>query len=359
MKSIQFMVLRAFLPVFLAAILFFVLILQLADLFSNLWRYFNNNVSILQMGKIAYLYLPMCISYSIPIALLFSISFTLGGLYANNELIAILGAGISFYRVIAPFIVLSFLLSVFSFWFNDSIVIPTYREKNSIYKELLRINVSYNRSNATVISDNNRIIYQTEYYNDKKKTLTGVLLIFRNRDYSFLKRIDAAWAEWNGSNWVLHNSTVYTWNKDTKTIKTERMDLYSDKELIKAPESFRKITRKVDEMSYSDASEWVETLKKSGLPYREALTNFYKKISFSLTPLIVALIAGAIGSSFKKNILLMSLLISLSVSVVYYVMQMVALIIAKNGYIPPLAGAWGSFIVFFVVSIGLLKTAKT
>ncbi|RKX85469.1 MAG: YjgP/YjgQ family permease, partial [Spirochaetes bacterium] len=346
MKTIHSMILRSFIPIFLASILFFILILQLADLFSNLWRYFNNDISILQMGNIALLYIPQCIEYSIPIALLFSISFTLGILYANNELIAILGSGISFYRLIFPFIIISLLLSVFNFWFNNSIVIPTVKEKNNLYRELLKINVSYNRANATVISDDNRTIYQTEYYDDKKRTLTGVIIIVRANDYSFSKRLDASWAEWNGKNWVLHNCTIYTWDKIKDSVSIMRLLKYSDTGLKKEPDSFRKISRKVDEMNYRDGIKWVETLKKSGLPFREALTNLYKKIAFSLTPLIVALIAGAVGSSFKKNILLMSLLVSLSVSVVYYVLQMVAVIMAKNGYIPPLAGAWGAFIFF-------------
>ncbi|MCD6122584.1 MAG: LptF/LptG family permease [Spirochaetales bacterium] len=359
MKTIHSMLLRTFIPIFLASILFFILILQLADLFSNLWRYFNNDISILQMGNIALLYIPQCTAYSIPIALLFSISFTLGILYANNELIAILGSGISFYWLISPFIVISLLLSVFNFWFNDSIVIPTVKEKNNLYRELLKINISYNRANATVISDDNRTIYQTEYYDDKKRTLTGVIIIVRADDYSFSKRLDASWAEWNGKNWVLHNCTIYTWDKIKDSVSIMRLLKYSDTGLTKEPDSFRKISRKVDEMNYRDGLKWVETLKKSGLPFREALTNLYKKIAFSLTPLIVALIAGAVGSSFKKNILLMSLLVSLSVSVVYYVMQMVAVIMAKNGYIHPLAGAWGAFIFFLFIGIGLFRFAKT
>lgn len=359
MKTIYSMILRSFISIFLAAILFFVLILQLADLFSNLWRYFNNDISILQMGNIAFLYIPQCIAYSIPISLLFSISFTLGILYANNELIAILGSGISFYRLIVPFIVISLLLSIFNFWFNDQIVIPTVKEKNKLYKELLKINISYNQSNATVISDDNRIIYQTEYYDDKKQTITGVLIIVRDKDYSFLQRLDASWADWNGKNWVLHNCTVYTWDKTKNMVSVERKNEYSDSKLIKTPGSFRRISRKVDEMNFKDGVKWVAALKKSGLPYREALTNLYKKIAFSLTPLIVALIAGAIGSSFKKNILLMSLLVSLSVAVVYYGMQMLTVTMAKHGYIPPLVGAWGAFIFFLFIGIGLFRFAKT
>ena len=64
-------------------------------------------------------------------------------------------------------------------------------------------------------------------------------------------------------------------------------------------------------MNRSESERYVAMIRRAGLPYREALTDFYRKYSFALTPLIVAFIASSLGSAFKKNILLMSLLSAL------------------------------------------------
>ncbi len=96
-----------------------------------------------------------------------------------------------------------------------------------------------------------------------------------------------------------------------------------------------------------------------GFPYRAALTDYYRKFSFACTPLIVALVASSLGSTFKKNILLMSLLIALVISVVFYVAQMFAAILSKNGYIPPLAAAWSPFSLFLVLGFMLFRSART
>ncbi|MCK5006990.1 MAG: LptF/LptG family permease, partial [Spirochaetales bacterium] len=110
MKIIYGMLLSTFILVLLVSVLFFVLVIQLLDLFTNLWRFLAHDTSLGEILRIAYYYLPKCLSYAIPPGLLFSAAFTLGALYKNNELIAILGSGISLSRLVLPFILTGILL---------------------------------------------------------------------------------------------------------------------------------------------------------------------------------------------------------------------------------------------------------
>ena len=112
-------------------------------------------------------------------------------------------------------------------------------------------------------------------------------------------------------------------------------------------------------MERNTAKAWIETLRKAGLPYREALTEYYKRFSFTFTPLIVALISISFTGKFRKNVLLMSLLSSMMIAAGYYILQMVLMLFAKMGYIPPLAGAWGALFTFIILSLIMLKNADT
>ncbi|MFW5844538.1 MAG: LptF/LptG family permease, partial [Spirochaetota bacterium] len=89
----DWMVLKSFFPVFFAALLFFVLIIQLVDLFANLVRYLSLEVPLLSIARVQFLYLPKSVSFALPVALLFAVAFTLGQLYSNNELISVFAAG--------------------------------------------------------------------------------------------------------------------------------------------------------------------------------------------------------------------------------------------------------------------------
>ncbi|MFP4378458.1 MAG: LptF/LptG family permease, partial [Spirochaetales bacterium] len=100
------MLIRSVLPVLIVALLFFVTILQLVDLFENITRYIDLAVPAADIVRVQVLFLPRSLHFSIPMALLFAVSFALGTLYSNNELIAVFGSGISLQRFVVPVLIL-------------------------------------------------------------------------------------------------------------------------------------------------------------------------------------------------------------------------------------------------------------
>ncbi len=359
MKLLRGMLLKQFLPILLVALLFFVLLLQLIDVFGSIWRYFAHNVGVREVSWIALLYLPKCISFALPVSFLFAISYTLGISYANNELFAIFGSGISLHRLVVPFLALGVILSVGAFFFDDQIVIPTFQMKNDAYAQAVKQVTSLSQSNVTVTSPDQRVVYIADYYNDAQKRLTTVTVVVRDAKMNFYSRADAQWAEWVVNRWVLHACTTFTWDPAARLLSSETRDTYDSPLLSEPPDTFRKLARSIAEMNRSESQRYVALIRKAGLPYREVLTDYYRKYSFAFTPLIVALIASSLGSTFRKNILLMSLLSALVISVAFYVSQMVSAILSKNGFIPPLAGAWSPFTVFLSLGFLLFRAART
>jgi len=355
------MILQQFIPVFIVTLSFFVIIMELFDLLANIFQFLNNEIPIKSIFYVSLLYLPKCVSFALPISLLFASSFTLGNLYANNELIAIFGSGISLIRFTSPLLFIGILLCFISFYFEDKIVIPTYKMKNSISMQLMGLKPSFSNTNVTIISGNGEVIYNLDYYNDESSTMSNIIVIRRDSNGGFISRLDGESAKWDNGDqlWIFQKCRIFEWDKNKEYINERSIGSYSDPLFNESPETFRKVTRDVDEMSIDDAKKWIQALKKAGLPYRDSLTDYYQRFSFALTPFIVAMISCALGGKFKKNILLMSLLSSLILSVVYYVIQMIMALMSKMGYIPPIAGAWTSVVIFLIVGFSLYKTAKT
>lgn len=358
MKTLHFMVTRALLPVFGVAMVFFILILQLVDLFANLWRYINNDVGIREIATVALFYIPKCIAFSLPIASLFSVSFCLGSYQASNELISLFGSGISLRRFTLPILFFGALLCVAGFFFEDQVVIKTYRIKNSLHRKYLNQNPSFNKSQPTVLGENNRLIYYAEYYDDANKTLSELTIIERDDLGNLIRRIDAKSGQWQEDYWVLKEVRLFFWDEGGRNLTESFRSRYEEERFNASPESFQKNIQSVEEMPIKEAKVWLDSLIRTGLAYKEPLTDYYRRYSFALTPFIVVLLSASLGGRFKKNILLMSLLASLSLSVIYYVMQMITAILANHGYISPLAGAWTPFAFFSLGGIILFQFAR-
>ncbi|MCK5251083.1 MAG: LptF/LptG family permease, partial [Spirochaetaceae bacterium] len=100
MKIFRRLILREFIPFLLLGVLFFALILVLADIFTNLWRYLNRDVPFSQAILVSFLYGPKALIFALPIGSMFAAAFALGNLGARNELIAVFGSGVPLIRFV-------------------------------------------------------------------------------------------------------------------------------------------------------------------------------------------------------------------------------------------------------------------
>jgi len=359
MKKLDKMIILSFLQTFIISIFFFIFLIELVDLFANLWRYLNNDASVYLILKVVYLYFPKCTMYSISPALLFSVSYTLGNYYSNNELIAVFGSGISLFRFTLPLIFIGILFSIGSFIFNESIVIKTLKGKNELTNVLLGYTPSFSNTNITVVGSNN-IIYHSDYYNDNSLTLSGLILLIRDDNFKLTMRIDAEWAEYKNNVWNLNRVRIFKINNTGTNIEELYANQYTREDLNEPPSTFRRLVKDINELKIKEAKNWILSIKKAGLPiYKVSLVDYYERFSFALTPLIVIFMSSSIGGRFKKNILLMSLLSSLSISVLYYVIKMILIILAKQGYLQAITGAWGTFFIFTLAGIIMYRKART
>jgi lipopolysaccharide export system permease protein len=333
----------------------FVLLLSLIDLFANLWRYLNYEVPLSQILQVSYYYLPKSLSYALPISLLFAAAYTLGDLYARNELTSIFSSGIPFWRFSASLVLIGIVVSLFSFFFQDRVVVPTFKQKNDLSRLLLHQQRTENNSDIVIKARNGEIIYSVDYYDDSSTSLNGVSIIEQNEEGEFIALIRAPRATWNGEFWTFSNPLIYSWEGDFLRVKPlEFTDAYRER-----PDAFRRSAVDVEDLPARDAADLVRDLQNAGLPFIGALADYYHRYSFSAVSFVVMILSISMGGRFKKNILLMSLLASLVPTVVFYVMEMISMMMARLGYIPPIVGAWLPIVFFTFVGLLLLQSAKT
>jgi lipopolysaccharide export system permease protein len=345
--TMDFHLLASFIPFFLVSMLFFVLILQMAELFINIVQFMQNELQPEDIFRSMILYLPKCMSFALPIALLFSVSYLLGTMYANNELMIVFGSGIPLISLVLPLFLGSVLLSAGLLIFEEKLVIPSTVLRKDFMQAALRRGVAAGASDITIVGNKGQLIWNIRYFDNDSSTMTGVTVVERDDEGGILSRLDAQAATWTGETWRF--SGVRRFLRTTDGMYDESMATIELSGYDEDPDSFRSGGRPVEELPVKEARTRLEFLMRAGLPSIGPWAEYYRRFSYALTPIIVVMLSAALTGLVRKNILLMSLLISLVSATAFYVIQMLSMLMAKGGMIPAPLGAFSPIILFSLV----------
>jgi lipopolysaccharide export system permease protein len=338
------------------------------DLFSNLDTYISYNVSFGQAFLVSLLYFPEALLLAVGPSFLFSVTYFLSMLSANNEMICVLNSGVSLRRVVVPCLVLAVLLSVGYFFFNEKVAISASNLKDSKYKALTSRSSSLDNSDIALSDMQDGYMIYAGQFVDESSTLYNVSYVeieegtgdmdagalgqtsaqtFTQTSGQTFRRIDAYRAQYDAEteNWTLYDCYEYV-----PVGNTVQVNYYSSLEIPRMrlePQLFRNLSSEISKMSLDLAHAYVLRMKSLNPDeYARLGTEYYKRIFSCLTPLVMIIIACSMNYKFKKNVLFFSLICSICVAVVYFVVQMVTVMLADQGVIAPY---WGTLIPFIVV----------
>ncbi len=91
-------------------------------------RIFGKGLSLITILEFVYLNLAWMFALAVPMSVLVASLMAFGRLSADNEITILKTSGISLYKVIRPVIITTILLTIFMFWFNDTLL-PEYNHR--------------------------------------------------------------------------------------------------------------------------------------------------------------------------------------------------------------------------------------
>ena len=338
----------------------FVIIMFIVDLFQKINDYISHGVTPLYIVLITVLYVAKSISFTIPIAIMFSVAMTLGTFYQNNELVAIYTSGISLFKFSAPVILFNIFLSFTMITFDSYVTIPTERYRKNLFETLTKKNSmgNFDNENITIRGENN-YFWNAEKFISSKNILQEVNLFRLDEDYHFLYRLDAKRAIYTIAGWTFYDGVEREWNEDGSLKYEGKFHKKVLGNLKEKPSMFKKVEYDIDNMTIGEAKERIIALTNMNMEHNKELTQYYKKFSTPFTLLIVSLFAIGVATISRTNVLILSLFFSVGLAVLLYVMQMILDVMASTGKIEPILGAWLPMFIFLPISFYLIRQAKT
>ncbi|MEO8398491.1 MAG: LptF/LptG family permease [Ignavibacteriaceae bacterium] len=352
MKILDKYFIKQFLQTVFFGLIAFTLLFVVIDMMENLDDFIDQNVGKAIMFHYYFVFSPEIIKLMTPVAVLFAALFTSGKASSLSELTAIKASGVSMYRFMLPFLITTFIISMFSIYFTGYLVPMANKTKANIERTYLNRGFSFAGSNIFFQDAKNKIV-NISFFDDSRNQANRVSIQeFDNSDPTkMISRIDAANMVYDTlmQKWVAHNGVKRTFtNIDETADYFNTMTLsnlnFTTKDLISKQQ-------KPEEMNLTELKELIDSKVQAGNDPTSAMIEYYSRYAFPMASLVVVLFGLPLSANKKKGGLAVQVGISILLTFIYLVSMKISQAFGKNGALDPFLTAWVANFVFLSAAL--------
>ncbi|NPD80936.1 YjgP/YjgQ family permease [Prevotella sp. PINT] len=293
-----------------------------------------------------------------PLFCFIAVIFFTSKLAGNSEIIAIIAAGVSFKRLMRPYMISCVLISTMSFYLA-SYVIPKGNVVRQNFESMYKNNKKNTSADNVQLQVDKGVIAYIKHYDNIHKTGFGFCLDkFENKKLvshmtaSSIQYDTLANAKyhWKATNWKIREMKgmreyITSGNALDTLIQMEPIDLVFSKgqqETFTSPQLKEYINKQIDRGSKNIVQYEVE---------------YHKRIASSFASFILTIIGVSLSSRKRKGGMGMYLGIGLALSFIYIMLQTISATFAINAGAPPALAAWMPNFIFGAVAYFCYKHA--
>ncbi len=356
-------ILKKFATPFLYCFLGFIGIWFIFDLSDNLPDFIQGRASFEILVEYYASQIPQLVVICLPIGLLLGLLYSLTAMSRANEIISMLGAGLSVVRILVPFIIVGILFSLITMAFNFSGAPHAAATKKQMVRDIKR---GEKRTEAVYGHlFRNREQFRTWFMrriNIQRGKISDVQILQQNPEGDILQKWYAGEARFEpeSSRWVLSNARFVEMGAAGEITKSEMKDtIYLDGwsetpwrilSSVMNPE-FLAVPELRDYLNYNnDFPEKRLAAYRTHLYYRWALPWFC---------LVVVFLAAPMGIVYSRRGILGGVAVAIGLFFAMVFMSSLFVALGKGQRISPFVAAWGPVIFFFVIGLVLVWYRST
>lgn len=331
----------------------------LIDFSENSDNFSDQGAELSQIWNEYYLnYIPEMIRLVSPVAIFVATLFLTGQMTERLEVIAIKAAGISLYRLAAPYLVFAFsvalLLSVLDAW-----VIPKSNAERILFEKQYLSNRSDRiDSGGLYRQESPRTIFNVSHFDPNTNTGYRVNLIEFDGENEIRRILTANRIEWVDS--------LGVWEAERFRERVFIDNAWSDTtarrhqvELNIIPRDLARRTSDIYQLTYPEAARYIESIERIGAgEINLPRVQFYGRVVYPLSIPVVTLIGFAIAAERRKGGKGFYITMGLVISFIYLVLMKVIEPFGAAGTLDPLHAAALPHLIFLVVGVVLILLAK-
>ncbi len=360
MKLLDRYMLKQYLRTFFFIMLTFICIFLLVDLVQKIAQFLDNKMTFAEVLHYYWLMIPWMLHWCFPVSALLAVVFFFGQSNKFNELTAMKVSGLSLYRLALPFLIFGFCLSVFSFLFEDRVVVPAQHEVTEFVQNNMKLtNRSYDQKihRQVYFQLPDHQVFTIRRYNivNGRGRYAGLHKVI---DGKIVERKDAPHIRWleDEEKWLLLKVQHRIFDgDDVKFFKRDSLIL----DLDVSPKELRQKSVKPENMTFRQLRGFIDRSKQLGMETMRWETNLYFRVAMNFACFIVILIgiplvtfqtrSSGYGGGVATSLVLLF---------TFYVFLTFGKVLGVAGVMDPFWAVWMPNIFFAVVGIALLMAVK-
>lgn len=325
--------------------------------------------SVTSVIKIFVFSLPGIVVWTFPMSMLLAGLLTIGRLSSSSEITAMKSCGISFYRIVAPAVLMGLFVSVFSINFNEFVVPWSNETYRNVLEYEIKGNTSPQSQDHIVIKQIEggvikRLVY-SQYYDSATSTMYGVTM--QSYENGVLKQVENAdYAVWSDNEWTIHDGVIYdVADKNDTTIPEDRRgirhSMYFNKQVLPitaTPQQIIREQKKPEEMTMEDLRTQIEIMKSQFVNTSKLETELYQRFTIPTASLVFTLISVPLGMQNTRQNSSAGFAMSIVIIFVYYGLMTLSGALGQGGVLHPGVASWIPNIVGGLVGLFLMWRAS-
>jgi len=290
-----------------------------------------------------------------PLFVFISVIFFTARLAANTEIVAILGSGVSFRRMLRPYFIAASVLALLSWYFNGWVIPHSNKVKLEFENTYIKNPVRFEDRNIHRQIAPGNFIYLESYNNIENTGFRFSLEKIENgKRTMYLNSERIQWDSISGK-WKIHNYYLRTIHGMSETISSGKE---MDTTLNLKPTNFKRRMNIVDAMDTPALERFIEEEQMEGSANVNAyLVEKYRRIAIPIATFILTLIGVSLSSKKVRGGIGVQLGFGIGLSFTYILFMQISNTFAINGIMPPFIAVWLPNIIFSIIAAVLLRNA--
>lgn len=284
-----------------------------------------------------------------------TVIFFTSKLAANSEIVAILASGISFKRLMYPYMISAAAIALFSLTLNLFIIPPTNKIRHAFEEKYIKKRFENRGFNTHYQIAPGTFLY-TESFSTWNNTAYKFSLesIENNRLKS---KLTAEYAKWDTTKgcWVLNNYYLREYIGDTEIIKSGAS---LDTAIVITLQDFYRKDRDVETYNYFKLNEWIETQNLRGdKSVNHSLIEKHSRVAIPFAAFILTIIGVSLSSKKTRGGIGLNIGIGIALSFSYILFLRFSQMFVYTGVLPPAIALWVPNLLYAIVAVFLYRLA--